>query len=85
MQTAEPMPDPATTDSHVFYRKLTRRFPSIVRGEGCYLYDEAGRRYLDGCGGAFVANLGHGVGEIADAIVTTGSDVSLCERNRLHP
>jgi adenosylmethionine-8-amino-7-oxononanoate aminotransferase len=68
MQTAEPMPDPATTDSHVFYRKLTRRFPRIVRGEGCYLYDEAGRRYLDGCGGAFVANLGHGVGEIADAI-----------------
>ena len=61
MQTAEPMPDPATTDSHVFYRKLTRRFPRIVRGEGCYLYDEAGRRYLDGCGGAFVANLGHGV------------------------
>ena len=55
-------------DSHVLYRKLTREYPRIVRGEGCYLYDAEGRRYLDGSGGAFVANLGHGVGEIADAI-----------------
>jgi hypothetical protein len=62
------MPDPATASSHVFYRKLTRRYPRIVRGEGCYLFDDAGRRYLDGCGGAFVANLGHGVAEIAAAI-----------------
>jgi adenosylmethionine-8-amino-7-oxononanoate aminotransferase len=54
--------------SHVFYRKLTRPFPRIVRGEGCYVYDDAGRRYLDGSGGAFVANLGHGVGEIAEAL-----------------
>ena len=54
--------------SHVFYRNLTRRYPRIVRGEGCYLWDADGRRYLDGSGGAFVANLGHGVGEIADAI-----------------
>ncbi|HWB43241.1 MAG TPA: aspartate aminotransferase family protein [Gemmatimonadales bacterium] len=62
------MPDPATASSHVFYRKLTRRYPRIVRGEGCNLFDDAGRRYLDGCGGAFVANLGHGVAEIAAAI-----------------
>ncbi len=54
--------------SHVFYRKLGRRYPRIVRGEGCRLYAEDGRRYLDGVGGAFVANLGHGVREIAEAI-----------------
>ena len=68
MQIAERMPDPATSGSHVFYRKLTRRYPRIVRGEGCYLFDEAGRRYLDACGGAFTVNLGHGVPEIAAAI-----------------
>ncbi|HWB40575.1 MAG TPA: aminotransferase class III-fold pyridoxal phosphate-dependent enzyme, partial [Gemmatimonadales bacterium] len=62
------MPDPATSGSHVFYRKLTRRYPRIVRGEGCYLFDDAGRRYLDACGGAFSVNVGHGVAEIADAI-----------------
>ena len=52
---------------------LTRRYPRIVRGEGCYLYDADGRRYLDACGGAFVANLGHGVTAIADAIAAQAS------------
>ena len=55
-------------DSQVFYRKLTRSYPRIVRGEGCWLVDDEGKRYLDGVGGAFVANLGHGVAEIAEAI-----------------
>jgi adenosylmethionine-8-amino-7-oxononanoate aminotransferase len=54
--------------SPVFYRKLTRHYPRIVRGEGCYLYDDQGRRYLDGCGGAYVVNVGHGVNEIAEAL-----------------
>ncbi len=55
-------------DSHVFYRKLTRNYPRIVRGDGCWLYDADGRGYLDAVGGAFVANVGHGVREIAEAI-----------------
>jgi len=54
--------------SPVFYRALDRELPMIVRGEGCWLIDDKGRRYLDACGGAFVANLGHGVAEIADAV-----------------
>ena len=52
----------------VFYRKLARDYPLIVRGEGCWLYDADGRAYLDGCGGAFVVNIGHGVAEVADAM-----------------
>jgi adenosylmethionine-8-amino-7-oxononanoate aminotransferase len=55
-------------DGHVFYRALDRAMPLIVRGEGCWLYDDSGKRYLDGCGGAFVANLGHGLREIGDAV-----------------
>jgi adenosylmethionine-8-amino-7-oxononanoate aminotransferase len=62
------MTDHRYPDSAVLYRKLTRTYPRIVRGEGCYLYDADGRRYLDGCGGAYVANVGHGVSEIADAL-----------------
>ena len=54
--------------SHVFYRKLNRQLPLIVRGEGVYLYDESGKRYLDACGGAMVASVGHGIKEIGDAI-----------------
>jgi hypothetical protein len=53
---------------HVFYRKLNRSFPEIVRGEGCWLVDRDGTRYLDAVGGAFVASLGHGNAEIADAM-----------------
>jgi adenosylmethionine-8-amino-7-oxononanoate aminotransferase len=55
-------------DTHVFFRKLTARYPLVIRGEGCWLYDADGTRYLDACGGAFVSNLGHGVTEIADAM-----------------
>jgi len=54
--------------SHVFYRKFGVELPVIVRAEGVYLYDERGTRYLDACGGAMVASIGHGVAEIAEAI-----------------
>ncbi|MFN8652105.1 MAG: aminotransferase class III-fold pyridoxal phosphate-dependent enzyme [Gemmatimonadales bacterium] len=63
-------------DSHVFYRKLTRRFPLIVRGEGCWLVDQQGNRYLDGSGGAFVANLGHGVASIGAAMAEQAAKVA---------
>ena len=55
-------------ESHVLYRKLRRQYPRIVRGDACYLYDDQGRRFLDGSGGAYVVNVGHGVSEIADAM-----------------
>lgn len=45
--------------SHVFGRSTRRTTPVIDRGEGCYLFDENGKQYLDGCGGAAVSCLGH--------------------------
>ncbi|GAA2147828.1 aspartate aminotransferase family protein [Nocardioides koreensis] len=41
--------------------------PVIVRGEGAYIYDAQGKRYLDGLAGLFVSQLGHGRTELADA------------------
>ncbi|MGE5687891.1 MAG: aspartate aminotransferase family protein, partial [Gemmatimonadota bacterium] len=61
---------------HVFYRKLNKRLPLIVRGEGCWLVDETGKRYLDACGGAFVANLGHGLADIGDAMAAQARQVA---------
>ena len=55
-------------ESHVFYRKLGKSYPRIVRGEGCWLFDDTGKAYLDAVGGAYVANLGHSNPEIADAL-----------------
>lgn len=63
-------------DSPVFYRDLTRVYPLITHGKGCYLFDNKGRRYLDACGGAFVANLGHGVPEIAKALADQASQIA---------
>src|SRR5579872_3356831 len=63
-------------DGHVFYRKLHTTPPLIVRGEGIYLYDDGGKRYLDGSGGAMVANIGHGVREIADAIASQAARIA---------
>jgi adenosylmethionine-8-amino-7-oxononanoate aminotransferase len=42
--------------------------PQIVRGQGSYLYDASGKRYLDGSGGPAVFSLGHGHAEINAAI-----------------
>ncbi|MGQ0643484.1 MAG: aminotransferase family protein [Gemmatimonadaceae bacterium] len=67
---------PHYPDSPVFYRDLTHEYPRIVRGEGSWLFDDAGKRYLDAVGGAFVVNVGHGVREIADAIARQASKVA---------
>ena len=43
-------------------------YPTIVRGEGIYLYDEEGNRYIDGAAGASNVTLGHGRQDIAKAL-----------------
>jgi adenosylmethionine-8-amino-7-oxononanoate aminotransferase len=40
--------------------------PTIVRGEGCYLWDARGRRYLDALSGLFTVQLGHGRRDLAE-------------------
>jgi adenosylmethionine-8-amino-7-oxononanoate aminotransferase len=41
--------------------------PVITRGEGCYVYDEHGKRYLDGLSALFCVNAGHGRAELGEA------------------
>jgi adenosylmethionine-8-amino-7-oxononanoate aminotransferase len=47
------------TVTHVFHRDPRNRYPVAVRGEGAYLVDRDGKRYLDASGGAAVSCLGH--------------------------
>ena len=47
---------------------MRARPPVAVRGEGIYLIDESGRRYVDACGGAAVSCLGHGHPAIIAAV-----------------
>jgi adenosylmethionine-8-amino-7-oxononanoate aminotransferase len=42
------------------------RVPTIVRGEGTYIYDDQGKRYIDGLAGLFVVQAGHGRTELAE-------------------
>jgi adenosylmethionine-8-amino-7-oxononanoate aminotransferase len=45
----------------------THEVPVITRGEGVYVYDEHGRRYLDGLSALFCVNIGHGRADVAQA------------------
>ena len=45
----------------------TGDLPIIARGEGCYVFDQQGKRYLDGLSGLFTVQVGHGRSELAEA------------------
>jgi hypothetical protein len=50
--------------------------PVIVRGEGAYVYDDKGKRYLDGLAGLFVSMVGHGRTTIAQAAAKQASELA---------
>src|SRR3954454_17270382 len=49
--------------------------PIIVRGEGCYVYDDHGNRYLDGLSALFCVNAGHGRAELGEAAARQASEL----------
>jgi len=56
--------------THVFHRQPGAAYPVAVAGDGVWLIDRNGRRYLDACGGAAVSCLGHSDGTVRAAIKT---------------
>jgi adenosylmethionine-8-amino-7-oxononanoate aminotransferase len=50
--------------------------PVIVRGSGQYVFDQHGKRYLDGLAGLFVSQIGHGRAEVAEAAARQGSELA---------
>jgi adenosylmethionine-8-amino-7-oxononanoate aminotransferase len=50
--------------------------PVIVRGEGCYVYDEHGRRYLDGLSALYCVNIGHGRAELGEAAARQATELA---------
>src|ERR1700686_5485823 len=49
--------------------------PIIVRGEGCYVYDQHGKRYLDGLSALDCVNIGHGRSELGEAAARQAKDL----------
>ncbi len=63
--------------THALLRNLTASNPRMVRGEGIYLFDAEGRRYIDGASGSsLVCNIGHGVKEIAAVISSQAAELA---------
>jgi hypothetical protein len=54
----------------------TGDIPVIVRGSGPYVYDDKGKRYLDGLSGLFVSMVGHGRTELAEAASKQASELA---------
>ncbi len=52
---------------HFTRMSRTQDVPVIVRGEGVWVYDQYGKRYLDGLSGLFTSQIGHGRTELAEA------------------
>ncbi|GGL05533.1 aspartate aminotransferase family protein [Sphaerisporangium melleum] len=50
--------------------------PTIVRGDGAYIYDIHGKRYLDGLSGLFVVQMGHGRTELAEAAAKQAQELA---------
>ena len=60
--------------------------PIIVRGEGSYVFDQHGKRYLDGLSALFCVNAGHGRQELADAAHRQASELGFYTNwNYAHP
>ncbi len=70
--------------SHVIPLELDRRYPVVVRGEGVWVEDAAGRRYLDAMsGGSMAATLGHGRRDIVAAVQSQAAQLSYVHNERL--
>src|ERR1044072_2555743 len=73
-QAATPAPSQAPARRHLWlhFARMggyddAHEVPVITRGEGVYVYDEHGKRYLDGLSALFCVNIGHGRADVAQA------------------
>ena len=68
--------------SSVFRRSFRKNFPAAVRGEGVYIWDADGNRYVDLAGSAAVNLIGHGVGEIASAMAEQAKNLEFAHTSQ---
>jgi len=78
------MPDPLPSCPNLV-QNYGRQDVRFVRGQGCWLFDEAGRRYLDGFAGVAVSSLGHGHPALVAAISTQAATLLHTSNHYHHP
>jgi adenosylmethionine-8-amino-7-oxononanoate aminotransferase len=74
----------AHTKSGLFSRNFKKTYPIAARGEGCWIVDQSGRRYLDASGQAAVVSIGHGVPEIGRAMAEQSSQIAFAHTSQFH-
>jgi adenosylmethionine-8-amino-7-oxononanoate aminotransferase len=74
----------ATHTTSLFSRNLQKPYPVAVRGEGCWIVANDGRRYLDASGQAAVVSIGHGVAEIGRAMAEQSSKIAFAHTTQFH-
>jgi adenosylmethionine-8-amino-7-oxononanoate aminotransferase len=74
----------ATSASSLFSRNFRKQYPVAVRGEGCWIVDADGRRYLDASGQAAVVSIGHGVQEIGRAMAAQSGQIAFAHTSQFH-
>src|SRR3954470_19212237 len=86
LQTATPQPPDQSQLQELAKRHLWMHFtrmgtygdhelPVIVKGDGCYVWDEHGKRYLDGLSALFCVNAGHGRAELGNAAAAQAKEL----------
>jgi len=79
------LPDYRTLNSQLILADYERTYPQIVRGEGVYLYDTEGKRYIDAAGcTAAVTHLGHGDEAIAEALAKQARTLAVHPTHLFH-
>jgi adenosylmethionine-8-amino-7-oxononanoate aminotransferase len=71
-------------DEAVFPRNFLKRYPHATRAEGCFVYTDDGKRYLDASGGAAVVTIGHGVEQIARAMAEQAARLAYVHSSQFH-
>src|SRR5437763_3514210 len=78
------LPGPSMPTSGLFSRNLKKAFPIATRGEGCWIIDQNGRRFLDAAGQAAVVSIGHGVVDIGRAMAEQASKIAFAHTTQFH-
>ena len=68
----------------LFPRSFRREYLEAVRGEGCYVFDSHGRKYLDAAGSAAVVSIGHGVAEVGRAMARQAAELEFAHTSQFH-
>jgi adenosylmethionine-8-amino-7-oxononanoate aminotransferase len=72
------------TKTALFSRNFKKTYPLAARGEGCWIFDESGRKFLDAAGQAAVVSIGHGVAQIGRAMAEQSAQIAFAHTSQFH-